>query len=143
MDNLHAYPSSLVFNIIQGQEVSLGQSIFLYTELGRNLEIIPSESISWLSISGQDLETECTINASLINTAGLTAGVHTGIISILTSADPWSEPIEIPVSLIVNPDVGVIATNWKDGFAGAMRVTVDDGYDSAFELLDEHGFQGT
>lgn len=143
VDNLHAYPSSLVFNIIQGQEVSLGQSIFLYTELGRNLEIIPSESISWLSISGQDLETECTINASLINTAGLTAGVHTGIISILTSADPWSEPIEIPVSLIVNPDVGVSATNWKDGFAGVMSVTVDDGYDSAFELLDEHGLQGT
>lgn len=143
VDELHAYPSSLVFNITQGQESSISQSIFLYTELDRNIELTPSHNISWLSVSAQDVETEGSIIVNLSGTSGLSDGVHTGFITISATPDPWSDPIEIPVSLIVNPDVGVRTTNWKDGLAGVMSVTVDDGYDSAFDLLNENGFQGT
>ena len=46
-----------------------------------------------------------------VNANGLAPGVYTGNV-IFESLESIADPISVPVSLIVNPDIPVSSTNW-------------------------------
>ena len=131
----------LVFNSVQGHSISDTRSLFIYTAEDNNINWNLSTNVSWLTPSTTSGVTEGTIQVG-VNTNGLTAGLHNGNITI-SSTQPVADPITVPVTLIINPDVPVTATTWKDGKDGAMSVCVDDGESSGFSVLQSSGFQGT
>ena len=101
-----------------------------------------STNVSWLS---PDLENGVTDGVLKIgvNTSGLQPGIHYGNITIKFTCNQQLVLLIIPVTLIINPDVPVSITTWKDGHDAAMSVSVDDSQPSGFDALQANGFKGT
>jgi regulation of enolase protein 1 (concanavalin A-like superfamily) len=140
-DQLIANPRSLVFSGIQGQTISDLRSVFVCTSEGNSIDWTLSVNASWLTPAVTGGTTDGTFNVS-VNTGGLTAGVYNGSITIVSSSSS-ANPVTIPVSLIINPNVPVKAAVWKNDKDAAMSVSVDDGYSSGYDALQTNAFQGT
>jgi gliding motility-associated-like protein len=140
-DELFTNPHSVVFNAVQGQALSDIKSIFLSSALGGILDWSFGTDVSWLTPDSQSGVTDDVLKVS-VNTAGIGSGIHYGNI-ILESPQSTTNPVIIPVTLIVNPAVPVSITTWKDGRDGAMSVSVDDSQGSGFDALQANGFKGT
>ncbi len=140
-NNLQASPVTLVFNGIRGQSISETRDIFVYTSEDNSVGWTLTSNVSWLVPSVSEGITEGLFDVR-VNTTGLTEGLHNGTITIV-STDGSANPVTIPVTLIINPDVPVKATAWKDGRDAAMSISVDDGEGSGFEALYANGVGGT
>jgi hypothetical protein len=140
-DELRVYPRTLVFKAVQGHSLSDTQSINIFTTFGKNIAWSQSSGVSWLSSNLQNGVTEGTIRVG-VNTTGLVSGIYAGNITI-ESSQSNNGSVNVPVTLIIDPDIPVKATTWKDGISAAMSVSVDDGNSSGFDALQMNGFQGT
>ena len=76
-----------------------------------------------------------------MNTASLTPGMYNGNV-VIQSVQSTADPVVISVALIINPDVPVTVTTWKDGFDAAMSVSVDS-RPTGFDILQSFGFKAT
>ena len=141
IDELRVYPNAIVFNAVQNQTLTDTRSLFIFTAHGNTIYWAQSTDVSWLTPNLHIGETEAVLSVG-VNTNGLTSGLHYGNI-ILESSQSSTGPIMIPVTLIINPDVPVKVTTWKDGKDAAMSVSVDDGNSSGFDVLQTNGFYGT
>ncbi len=140
-DALSVHPGSLVFKATEGHPLGDQRSIHISTIIGRQVTWSQTTDVPWLTTDQPGGFAEATLRIG-VNTSGLTAGIHQGNLT-LTSTQAGTEPLIVPVTLIVNPDIPVQATTWRDGRNGAMSVSVDDGYDSGSSELIENGLQGT
>ena len=140
-EELHAFPGTVVFNAIQGKTLNEERSIFTYTSSDGNLNWSLTKGASWITTDIQSGYNEDVIKVG-VNTNGLSAGVYNGNI-VITAPQSTAPPVVIQVSLIINPDIPVEITTWKDSYAGAMSVSVDDGQPSGFDALQANGFSGT
>jgi len=140
-DQLAANPRSLVFNGIVGHAINNSRSVFVSTIEGNFIDWSLTKNSSWLTPSVTGGTTDGSFSVS-VNTSGLPAGVYYDNITIESSSSS-ANPVTIPVSLIINPNVPVSAAVWKDDRYGAMSVSVDDGYSSAYDALQANGFKGT
>lgn len=141
LNELRAFPNTLVFNSVQGNPQSNTQSINIFSTLGENINWIQTTNDSWLTPYSQNGVTEAVLKVG-VKTDGLASGRYLGHIT-LVSPQSNAEPIIVPVTLIINPDVPVKITTWKDGFDAAMSVSVDDGQRSGFDSLQKYGLKGT
>jgi hypothetical protein len=139
--DLRVRSNIIVFNAVQGHSLSTQQSIFIFSASNNSLNWSRSIDVSWLIPDKQSGTTNDVLRVG-VNTTGLIQGIYNGNITI-SSPQSTGDPVIVPVTLIINPDVPVKPTTWKDDFAGAMSVSVDDGQSTAFERLQSHGFQGT
>jgi gliding motility-associated-like protein len=140
-DELHAHPSSVVFNAVQGIALNDTRSIFTFSLQGDNLDWTLSKDASWIlpdKLSGQDQD----IVKISVNTSGLSSGIYNGNVTIV-SAESTADPVVISVTLIINPNVPVKATTWENGYSSAMSVSVDDSQPSGFDELVANGVIGT
>jgi hypothetical protein len=140
-DELRAFPKTLVFNAIQGQSINDTRSIFISSANGANIIWNQATDVSWINADLQSGVTEGVLKVA-VNSSDLASGIHHGNI-ILESTQSNAGPVIIPVTIIINPNVPVKATTWKNGKDGAMSVSVDDGQGSGFNELLANGFQGT
>lgn len=145
-DELRCYPNheGMVFKAVQGHTTTDTHTLHISTTRSRSIAWTLSSDQSWLSASstsGYTIIGDSTITIS-VNTSGMSVGLHTANLT-LDSYQSIADPIVIPVTVIVNPDVPVTATTWKDGKSGAMSVSVDDSAPSGFDLLQAQGFSGT
>ncbi|MDP2890240.1 MAG: hypothetical protein Q8P34_14900 [Bacteroidota bacterium] len=140
-DELRAYPNAIVFNSVLGNQSNDIKSINIFTAFGKKISWSQSSDVSWITSNLQNGETESILKVG-VNTDGLSSGIHNGNITI-NSSQSTADPIVIPVTLIINPDVPVKITTWKDGLEGSMSVSVDDGQPSGFDALQRNGFKGT
>ncbi|MBN1597317.1 MAG: T9SS type A sorting domain-containing protein, partial [Bacteroidales bacterium] len=131
----------IVFNAKQGQALSAQQSINIFSANNNTLNWTHTIDVPWIIPDKQNGVTDDVLKVG-INTTGLQQGIHNGNITF-TSPQSTGGPVVVPVTLIVNPDVPVKPTTWKDDHSGVMSVTVDDGLPTAFEKLQSHGFQGS
>jgi len=139
--DLRVRSNKIVFNATIGRTLNTQQSIFVFSASGNNLNWTMTLDVPWIIPNRQSGITGDIIQIS-VNTAGLVQGIHNGNISI-SSPQSGGDPVIVPVTLIINPDVPVIATTWKDNFSGVMSVSVDDGLGTSFQELNARGFQGT
>ncbi len=140
-DNLKAFPGSLVFSSRQGEESQETRSVFISTSQGNIIRWNQSTDVPWLAADLQN-----GVSDGILKVHDLTAGLQTGIYHgniTLESSQSVGGPVTIAVTLIINPAVAVEPSAWKDGKAGAMSVSVDDGQPSAFNELNKNGFKGT
>ncbi|MCX5885744.1 MAG: thrombospondin type 3 repeat-containing protein [Proteobacteria bacterium] len=100
-----------------------------------------SDDSSWLSVTPVSGTTPGILTV-LVNTSGLAAGVYSGTVTV-NAPLAVNSPQTLNVTLVVNPDVPVKVSPWKDGHKGALSVSVDDGCSSCFDQLVENGFEGT
>jgi gliding motility-associated-like protein len=140
-EELRAQPSSIVFNATEGHPVNYTRSIFLTTTNGGVITWSLTTSDSWMSADLSEGSTDGIARISA-NPYGLSPGTYNGNI-IFDSPESTTGPVIIAVSLIVNPDVPVTITPWKDGLDAAMSVSVDDSKGSGFDALQANGFKGT
>src|ERR1035437_6031637 len=140
-EELSAHPRAIVFNAVQGHSLSETRSIFIFTALGTTINWSQSKDVSWLTTNLINGVTEGILEVG-VNTTGLQPGIYYGNITIV-SPQSSAGPIIVKVTLVINPDVPVNITTWKDGHAGAMSVSVDDGQPSGFDELQSNGFSGT
>ena len=140
-EELHVYPGSLVFNSVQGHAQNETRSLFIYTSLGTSINWSESKNASWLTTDAHSGSTDDVLKVG-VNTTGLTAGTYNGTVTV-QSAQSSIGPIVVHITLIVNPDVPVQITTWKDGYSGAMSVSVDDSKPSGFDDLVANGFSGS
>jgi gliding motility-associated-like protein len=140
-EELRVHPMSIVFNAVEGRSSSYTRSLFLTSTNGGSLNWNLSKDASWIAPDLSGGYTDGVIKIG-VNSSGLIQGIYYGNIT-LNSSGSTTGPIIIPVSLIVNPDVPVIVTTWKDGKDGAMSVSVDDSQPSGFDALQANGFKGT
>ena len=77
-----------------------------------------------------------------VNTSSLTHGIYTGNL-VIQSAQSTAAPIVISVTLIINPNVPVTVTPWKNGYEAAMSVSVDIQAFRHLTVLQTYGFKGT
>jgi gliding motility-associated-like protein len=142
-DELRAHPRAIVFNAVQGHPLSDRHSIFIFSTLETTMTWTRTKDVSWLTT---DLSNGVSDSQSIleigVNTSGMSSGIYLGHIT-LVSAQSDADPVIISVSLIINPDVPVQITTWKDGYSSAMSVSIDDGQSSAFDELQANGFKGT
>src|ERR1035437_7308686 len=140
-EELSAHPRAIVFNAVQGHSLSETRSIFIFTALGTTINWSQSKDVSWLTTNLINGVTEGILEVG-VNTTGLQPGIYYGNIAIV-SPQSSAGPIIVKVTLVINPDVPVNITTWKDGHVGAMSVSVDDGQPSGFDELQSNGFSGT
>jgi len=141
IDTLSIHPGSLVFKAIEGQPSSDTRSVFISTTIGRSVLWHRTADVPWLTFDQESGISESVLKVG-INSTGMISGVYHGNIT-LSSTQVSSDPYIVPVTLIINPNVPVTATTWKDGKEGAMSVSVDDGLSSGFEALHSNGYKGT
>ncbi len=101
----------------------------------------PQSDSAWLSAVPSGGTAPGTLAVSA-DTTGLAGGVYNGTVTV-TAPLAANSPQAVSVALIVNPNVPVYASTWKDGHAGAMSVWVDDGDSSCFSNLTGIGVGGT
>ena len=140
-DELRAHPGSIVFNARQGVRHDEHRSLFIFSAMGNIIGWKQSSDVSWITSDAENGLTDFVLKTG-VNTTGLGPGIYHGNIK-LESDQSTAEPIIIPVSLIVNPDVPVKIAVWKDGLPAAMSVSVDDGQPSGYDELVKNGFKGT
>jgi gliding motility-associated-like protein len=140
-DELRSHPNAIVFNAVEGHPLSDTRSIFLTTTDSTVLGWSETANVPWLVPDANNGVTDGVLKIG-INTSGLTAGVHNANITIY-SPEATNDPVNISVTLVINPDVPVKITPWKDGRDAAMSVSVDDSKGSGFTELQANGFQGT
>lgn len=141
VDELRVYPNNLVFNSIEGHSTNENRALHITTTLDQNIVWTQTSDVPWLSGNTPGGNTDAVLEVS-VNTTGLAAGLHYGNI-ILESTQSVTPTTIIPVTLIVNPNVGVTAATWFGGRSGAMSVSVDDGMASGYDELLANGFSGT
>jgi gliding motility-associated-like protein len=139
-DELRAYPESIVFNIKQGHSTSETRSIFIFTTSGTSMSWNQSKNSSWITTSLSSGVTEGILNIG-VNATGMQPGIYYGDV-IIQSAQSSVGPIDIKVSVIINPDVPVNITTWENGYDAAMSVS-GDSRPSGFTELQTNGFKGT
>jgi Beta xylosidase C-terminal Concanavalin A-like domain/Secretion system C-terminal sorting domain len=140
-DKLNAFPGSLVFSAREGEESRVTRSVFISTSKGNIIRWNQSSDVPWLAADLKNGVTDGIVKVSAL-TAGLKAGIYQGSIN-LESSQSVTGPVTIAVTLIINPEGPVEPLTWKDGKAGAMSVSVDDGQPSAFYELNNNNFKGT
>jgi gliding motility-associated-like protein len=140
-DVLFAHPRELVFNALEGNSLPDIRSIFLSSGQGGILDWNLTTDASWLTPNLQNGVTDDILKVG-VNTGGMSSGIYHGNI-VLESPESSGEPVIIPVTLIINPDVPVRVTTWKNGRDAAMSVSVDDSQPSGFDALQANGFKGT
>jgi gliding motility-associated-like protein len=140
-DELLAQPHEIVFNTVQGTSLSATRSIFLSSSKDGILNWNLTTDASWLIPDSYSGETDKVIKVR-VNTTGLQSGIYQGNIYI-DAPQSASDPLNIIVKLIINPDVPVKVTTWENGRAAAMSVSVDDSQPSGFDELQACGFKGT
>lgn len=139
-DELRAHPGSIVFNAVQGHSLSETRAIFIFSTYETTMNWSQSTNVSWLTANAQNGQTEGVLLLS-VNAAGLQPGTYDGNVT-LQSPQSSADPVVISVTLIVNPDVPVKVTRWKDGYSAAMSVSVDS-RPSGYDELQSNGFKGT
>ncbi len=140
-EELRAHPGSIVFNAVQGHSLNITRSIFIFTTGDTPLSWSRTKNASWITTNITNGVSESVLNVN-VNTVGMSPGIYNGNVHI-SSAESTLDPIDVEVTLIVNPDVPVKITTWKDGYKGAMSVSVDDSKGSGFDELHANGFTGT
>jgi hypothetical protein len=140
-DELRAHPGSIVLKAVQGNPLNETRSVFIFSALGTTLNWTQSKDVSWLTTNLSGGVTESILKIG-VNTTGMPAGIYYGNVTI-QSAQSSADPVIVPVTLIINPDVPVITTTWKDGYDAAMSVSVDDSQASGFDALQANGYKGT
>lgn len=141
IDELRVYPNNLVFKGTENQILTTTRKIFLFTTLDRNINWSLSVDVPWLNLNKQSgLTTDSVIVG--INSLNMATGIHTGHITFQSSQSVLP-PVTVPVVAIINPDIPVKPTLWRDNRSGAMSVSVDDGAPSGFEELQRNGYTGT
>ena len=140
-DLLQANPATLVFNARQGVPQDEKRSLFIFSAEGTIIGWKQSADVAWITSGIQNGSTEAVQKIG-VNTTGMEPGIYHGNIK-LESDQSTGDAIIIPVSLIVNPDIPVKISLWKEGIDAAMSVSVDDGQPSGFDELTKNGFKGT
>ena len=140
-EELRAHPSAIVFSAVEGNSLEETRSIFIFTALGTPITWHESDNAAWLNPNLQTGVTNGILRLS-VNTTGLSTGIYNANVT-LYSAESSIDPVIITVTLIVNPDVPVKASKWKDGIGGVMSVSVDDSQPSGYDALLSNGFSGT
>ena len=140
-DELRAHPGSIVFTARQGVRQDEKRSLFIFSAMGNIIGWKQTSDASWITSDAENGLTDFVLKTG-VNTTGLGPGIYHGNIK-LESDQSTAEPVIIPVSLIVNPDVPVKIAVWKDGLDAAMSVSVDDGQPSGYDELSKNGFKGT
>ena len=103
-DEFRAYPTSIVFNEIEGNVSGARRSIFLFTTTdGGAMNWSLSKNASWINADLTGGITPGVLKISL-NTASLMHGTYTGNV-VLHSPQSTAADVVISISLIVNPDV--------------------------------------
>ena len=139
-DDLRGFPTSVVFRETEGNISAAQRSIFLFTTSGTVMNWSVSKNASWIIPDLTNGITEGVLKIG-VNTTSLQHGLYTGNV-VIQSAQSTAAPINVSVTLIINPDVPVTVTPWKDGYEAAMSVSVDS-RPSAFTVLQTYGFKGT
>ena len=137
-----AYPTSIVFNEIEGNTSGTLRSVFLFSSIdGEALNWSLSKNASWITTDITNGITQGVLKVG-VNTMSLQHGTYSGNI-VLHAPLSTASDVVISITLIINQDVPVIITPWKDGYDGAMSVSVDDSQSSGFDALQANGFSGT
>jgi gliding motility-associated-like protein len=140
-DEFRAYPASVVFNEIEGNASSAHRSILLFTTTdGGALSWSLTKNASWINTDINGGTTDGVLKIT-VNTTSLQHGTYSGNI-VLHAPLSTAADVVISVTLIINPDVPVIATTWKDGYDAAMSVSVDS-RNTGFDVLQSYGFKAT
>jgi gliding motility-associated-like protein len=137
---LRAHPSSIVFNTVQGRPITGTRSVFIYSTPDGNLNWTQSIDVPWLSGNIGNGGTSGVLLLT-VNVSGLAVGTYQGHVT-LQSPQSTGGPVVINVSLIINPNVPVSVTTWKDGFEAAMSISIDSRV-SGFDILQTYGVSGT
>ena len=140
-EELRAHPAAIIFNAKEGRSAGYTRSIFITTTNGEIINWNVSAGESWITTDRSGGSTDAVVKV-VVNTSGLSTGTYNGNISV-SSPESTTGPIDIEVTLVINPDVPVTVTPWKDGKDGAMSVSVDDSQGSGFDALEANGFSGT
>ncbi len=141
-DEFRAYPTSIVFNEIEGNTSGTLRSVFLFSSTdGGALDWSLSKNASWITTDITNGITQGVLKVG-VNTTSLQHGTYTGNV-VLHAPLSTAADVVVSVTLIINQDVPVIAASWKDGFDAAMTVSVDDSYGSGYSALQANGFSGT
>jgi gliding motility-associated-like protein len=140
-DDLRAYPTSVVFKETEGNASGTQRSIYLFTTSGAGMNWTLSKNASWITTNLTAGVTESVLKIG-VTTSSLMNGIYTGNV-VVQSSQSTAAPIVISVTLILNPNVPVTITPWKNDYDGAMSVSVDDSQGSGFDALVANGFTGT
>jgi gliding motility-associated-like protein len=122
-DDLRGYPTSIVFRETEGNASAAQRSIFLFTTDGTVINWTASKNASWITTDLTAGATEGVLKVG-VNTTSLMHGIYTGNV-VIQSAQSTADPVVVSVTIIINPDVPVTVTTWKDGNPAAMSVSVD------------------
>lgn len=139
---LDASPSQIAFGTRAGRQCTGGQAVSVVTWTGDDLPWTASADAPWISLSA----TSGPSPAQLTVTADcdeLSAGVHTGQVTIRDDAPGVDQSQTVDVRVVVNPSGPVGISTWKDGHRGAFSSTTDDSYDSGYAELKAAGTKGT
>lgn len=133
-------PNNLVFNTVQGMGDPLPQIVTILDEGSYVLNWSYSIDVSWLTAFPTSGSTPGDITIAA-ETEGLEPGVYSGAVTV--DAPLAMNAQTVKVTLVVNPDCPVRVSTWKDGYRGAMSISVDDGDPSCFNELTRNGSKGT
>lgn len=140
-DEFRAYPTSVVFNEIEGNTSGSQRSVFLFTTTdGDAMSWSLTKNASWITTDVTSGTTEGILRIG-VNTASLQHGTYTGNV-VLHAPLSTASDVVISVTLIINQDVPVVTTTWKDGYDAAMSVSVDS-RNTGFDVLQSYGFKAT
>ena len=141
-DEFRAYPTTIVFNEIEGNVSGAQRLVFLFTATdGSALNWSLTKNASWINTDLTDGITPGILKIT-VNTLSLLHGTYNGNV-VFHSPQSTAADVIISITLIIKPDVPVTITTWKSGYNGAMSVSVDDSYGSDFDVLHANGFSGT
>ncbi len=139
-DDLRAYPTSIVFREIEGNNSSTLRSVFLFTTAGTVMNWTISKNASWITTDLTEGVTEGVLKIG-VNVTSLLHGTYNGNV-VIQSAQSTAPPVVVSITLIINPDVPVSVTTWRDGYEGAMSISIDS-RPTGFALLQSYGFKAT
>ena len=135
-------PQHLVFNCIAGQPCTNLQVLNAVLQCRQSSPVqwtLSNSAPAWLSTSVTTSNTPGSCDVS-VNPAGLAAGTYQGVLAF---SAPGATSAVSTVTLIVNPATRVTLAPWQGGKSGAMSVTVDDSYPTAFDDLSTNGLRGS
>jgi regulation of enolase protein 1 (concanavalin A-like superfamily) len=138
-----AQPQSLVFSAPQGQACAVTQRVNVIVKRSAvsPVNFTVSSNATWITAVTTNAQAPGFCDVS-VNTTGLAAGVYQGTLSFAATG-PTNSPVTVSVNLIVNPTNRVSVSLWHDGKPGAMSVSVDDSYPTAFDDLSTNGVRGS
>jgi regulation of enolase protein 1 (concanavalin A-like superfamily) len=138
---LSIFPNNMVFSTVEGTAAPPSQILNIFHKGYYTLNWEQSDDASWLSATPTSGTTPENSTLS-VNANGLSPGIYIGTVTV-NAPLASNSPQTVQVTLIVNPNVPVKVSTWKDGHKGSLSVSVDDGHYWCFNELQRNGFTGS